>query len=146
MLNQQEYIRLLEGRIKSLSITILCHFHIGYDDHNRDTSIQIVRTLDLFLGVPSILIDNDNRRRELYGKAGCFRFTAYGVEYRVMSGYFIDTPKLLEWCFDQITKAIEFLNAGGSVEEDAAQIVDAINNNNREAAELLIKKYEINLA
>ena len=123
-----------------------CHFHIGYDDHNRDTSIQIVRTLDLFLGVPSILIDNDNRRRELYGKAGCFRFTAYGVEYRVMSGYFIDTPKLLEWCFDQITKAIEFLNVGGSVEEDAAQIVDAINNNNREAAELLIKKYEINLA
>lgn len=123
----------------------MCHFHIGYDDHNRDTSIQIVRTLDLFLGVPSILIDNDNRRRELYGKAGCFRFTAYGVEYRVMSGYFIDTPELIDWCFTQITKAIDFLNEGGSVEKDASKIVEAINDNNKTLAQELVKKYKINL-
>lgn len=107
--------------------------------------MELVRILDLFLGVPSILIDEDDRRRQLYGKAGCFRFTSYGVEYRVMSGYFIDSPKLIGWCFDQILAAIEFLNNGGSVDEDAADIVDAINNNNRKAAEDLIKKYKINL-
>lgn len=95
----------------------MCHFHVGYDNHNRETSIELIRTLDLFLGVPSILIDKDDRRRELYGKAGCFRFTAYGLEYRVMSGYFIDTPELIDWCFTQITKAIDFLNEGGSVEK-----------------------------
>lgn len=123
----------------------MCHFHIGYDDHNRETSIELIRTLDLFLGVPSILIDKDDRRRELYGKAGCFRFTAYGLEYRVMSGYFIDTPELIDWCFTQITKAIDFLNEGGSVEKDASKIVEAINDNNKTLAQELVKKYKINL-
>lgn len=122
-----------------------CHFHIGYEGHDRDTSMELIRILDLFLGVPSILIDEDDRRRQLYGKAGCFRFTSYGVEYRVMSGYFINSPRLIGWCFDQILAAIEFLNNGDSVDEDAADIVDAINNNNRKAAEDLIKKYKINL-
>lgn len=105
----------------------------------------MIRTLDLFLGVPSILIDKDDRRRELYGKAGCFRFTAYGLEYRVMSGYFIDTPELIDWCFTQITKAIDFLNEGGSVEKDASKIVEAINDNNKTLAQELVKKYKINL-
>lgn len=122
-----------------------CHFHIGYEGNNRDTSVELVKILDLFLGVPSILIDKDNRRRELYGKAGCFRFTSYGVEYRVMSGYFIDTPKLIGWCFDQILKAIEFYNEGGSVQDDAGNIIKAINYNDIEVAESLIKKYKINL-
>lgn len=123
----------------------MCHFHVGYDNHNRETSIELIRTLDLFLGVPSILIDKDDRRRELYGKAGCFRFTAYGLEYRVMSGYFIDTPELIDWCFTQITKAIDFLNEGGSVEKDASKIVEAINDNNKTLAQELVKKYKINL-
>lgn len=123
-----------------------CHFHIGYDDHDMDTSVELVRVLDIFLGVPSVLIDKDDRRRELYGKAGCFRLTSYGVEYRVMSGYFIDTPELVGWCFDQITKAIDFFNAGGKYdEEDVAKIHDAINNNDKAAAESLVKKYKINL-
>lgn len=122
-----------------------CHFHVGYDNHNRETSIEIIRTLDLFLGVPSILIDKDDRRRELYGKAGCFRFTAYGLEYRVMSGYFIDTPELIDWCFTQITKAIDFLNAGGSIEEDARSIIKAINTNDKALAKELVEKYNINL-
>lgn len=62
-----------------------------------------------------------------------------------MSGYFIDTPKLIGWCFDQILKAIEFYNEGGSVQDDAGNIIKAINYNDVEAAESLIKKYKINL-
>ena len=62
-----------------------------------------------------------------------------------MSGYFIDTPKLIGWCFDHILKAIEFYNEGGSVQDDAGNIIKAINYNDVEAAESLIKKYKINL-
>lgn len=122
-----------------------CHFHIGYDDHNTETSLEIVKTLDLFLGVPSILIDPDDRRRELYGKAGCFRFTSYGVEYRVMSGFFISSPELVEWCFNQITEAINFINEGKSVTKDFRKIIQAIDENDKKTAKYLIDKYNIKL-
>jgi len=65
------------------------HIHVGYDNPNDQTSIDIIRAMDLFLGVPSVLIDPDNERRKMYGKAGDFRMKKYGVEYRVLSSYFI---------------------------------------------------------
>ena len=34
--------------------------------------------MDLFLGVPSILIDPDTERRKMYGKAGDYRLKEYG--------------------------------------------------------------------
>lgn len=122
-----------------------CHFHIGYDNPNVETSLEIVKTFDLFLGVPSILIDPDDRRRELYGKAGCFRLTSYGVEYRTLSGYFISSIPIIQYCFKQIQKALEFINQGYSVEEDKVSILEAINNNNKQVAQELVNKYNIEI-
>ena len=48
-------------------------------------------------------------RRNLYGKAGCFRLTPYGVEYRVLSGYFLKTKALEEWVFKNTYLAINKL-------------------------------------
>ena len=56
----------------------IVHIHIGYDNNNIDASLRLVKYLDLYLGVPSVLKDKDKRRRSLYGKAGCFRLTSYG--------------------------------------------------------------------
>ena len=54
------------------------HIHIGYDNSTKETNFAIIKALDLFLGVPSLEIDLDERRRGLYGKAGCFRHKKYG--------------------------------------------------------------------
>lgn len=54
------------------------HIHIGYKNNNIDTSLALVKYLDLYLGVPSVIKDKDKKRRSLYGKAGCFRLTPYG--------------------------------------------------------------------
>jgi len=54
------------------------HVHIGFEDVSIDNALRLVKLCDLFLGVPSILMDSDNQRRSLYGKAGAFRFREYG--------------------------------------------------------------------
>lgn len=57
-----------------------------------------IKMLDLFVGVLSVLLDNSpasTRRRSKYGKAGCFRPTPYGVEYRTMSCFWLKSPMLV---------------------------------------------------
>lgn len=82
------------------------HVHIGYK--NIDDMIRLVRSLDIFLGVPSVLLDDDKRRRDLYGKAGCFRDKPYGVEYRVLSNFWIFNPTLHKFVYDGVKRAIAF--------------------------------------
>ena len=51
---------------------------MGYENPDVDTSLALVKYMDVFLGVPSVIKDKDTKRRSLYGKAGCFRLTDYG--------------------------------------------------------------------
>jgi len=124
-----------------------CHFHVGYDDNNDKANLDIIKALDVFLGVPSVLIDPDKDRRKLYGKAGAFRHTDFGVEYRSMSGYFISSNELTEWCFNQVFKAIDYLNSFGieEINNDAINIQNCINNGDDELANFFIDKYNINI-
>ena len=54
------------------------HIHVGYPQNNIDVSVQMLRYIDVYVGIPSILYDTDSERRKLYGKAGCFRLQPYG--------------------------------------------------------------------
>lgn len=57
--------------------------------------LRIIRLLDLILGIPCVLLDDSEeakRRRAQYGKAGCFRPTPYGIEYRTPSCWWIKSP------------------------------------------------------
>jgi hypothetical protein len=48
--------------------------------------------LDLFVAIPSVLIDNSAesyRRREYFGKSGTYRDKEYGLEYRVLSPFWL---------------------------------------------------------
>jgi hypothetical protein len=77
------------------------HIHIGWTDgvdpmdpgHFEACRI-LTKCLDVFLGVPSLLWDKDQRRRELYGKAGAFRPKPYGMEYRTLSNAWVNHPKV----------------------------------------------------
>ena len=55
-----------------------CHIHLSYKSPNINTSITLVKYLDMYLGIPSVVLDPDTRRRTLYGKAGDFRLKPYG--------------------------------------------------------------------
>lgn len=74
------------------------HIHIGWGDDMDLGDIQhimncrdIVKQLDWYLGGWSIRVDTDPERRKLYGKAGAYRPKTYGVEYRVLSNFWITT-------------------------------------------------------
>ena len=124
-----------------------CHCHVGYDGKTAKRSRDIIKALDVFIGIPSVIIDTDTKRRSLYGKAGCFRHTMFGCEYRTPSGFFLSDPKLTEWLFGQIFEAINYLNEFGieEINNDGAWIVETINSGNINEAKKIVEKYKINL-
>lgn len=118
------------------------HVHVGYDHPEIDRSLRLLAYLDAFLGLPSILIDKDTQRRALYGKAGCFRLTDYGCEYRTLSSYFMKDTEHLKWVFNQTVRAIQAYNHCYGL-PDGALVQQAINNNDTELAKRLCIDYDL---
>lgn len=91
------------------------HLHVSYKNAEPFLSLDLIKAMDLYLGVPAVLIEPENARKTTgYGKAGnCRLGKSYpGVEYRSLSGYFSKNKKLLEWCFNNTKHAIDFINSG----------------------------------
>ena len=89
------------------------HVHIGgmpYPDPEHPLhmgrSAFLTRILDSTLGVYSILWDYDDKRRSMYGKAGCFRPKTYGLEYRTLSNAWIFNPKLVKFVYNSVEEAL----------------------------------------
>lgn len=120
------------------------HIHIGYDDPNEETNIEIVKMLDLHLSVPGVLLDGDTMRRELYGKAGCYRHKKYGVEYRTLSNFWLSGPNLINWVATATFMALGKMNAGQKVSFDLELIIqDIINNNDIAGATTIVDDYNL---
>jgi hypothetical protein len=122
------------------------HIHIGYDDPEFHTSEYLVKLMDLCVGVPSVLQEPENERKNLYGKAGAFRVKDYGVEYRTVSNYYAGDKRLTDWVFDATMRAIELANNDFDVDQYQEQIVTAINDNDKVVAQNLINALELQLA
>lgn len=118
------------------------HIHLGYENNNIDTSILLVKYMDAYLGLTSLLRDSDKKRRSLYGKAGCFRLTSYGVEYRVLSSAMMKDIPTLQFVWAQLMKAIEAHNYVKPLPPEEA-VVEAINNSDVELATRLIEDYNL---
>lgn len=118
------------------------HIHVGYNDNNIDTSLQLIKYMDAYLGLPSLLKDPDKKRRSLYGKAGCFRLTEYGCEYRVLSSAMMKDAETLQFVWDQLMKALEAHNLGRNLPPEEL-VVSAINDSNVELAERLINDFKL---
>lgn len=104
----------------------------------------IIPKCDLFLGVPSTLMDEGEDRKKLYGKHGACRPKPYGVEYRVLSNYWIFTEELNRWIWRNTAAALAFDGDNSTdFHEDRDAIVEAIDNNNKEAAKYLVEKYDL---
>lgn len=83
------------------------HVHIGYDNPSEIKSANVARMCEYHLGLPSILLDSDSERRNLYGCSGAFRFKPYGLEYRVLSNFWLATDELKEWVFNSAQTAVD---------------------------------------
>ena len=101
------------------------HIHIGWRNggnandpiHFEDCRI-VVKQLDYYLGMYSLMWDPDTKRRSLYGKAGSFRPKSYGVEYRPLSNVWLRSTKLQNWIWNSTYKAVTDLIQGGNRIED----------------------------
>lgn len=103
------------------------------------------QALDLFLGIPSLINDiNGQARRQLYGKAGAIRYKPYpGLEYRVLSNYWIFQPKLIKWVWKQCHFAELFVKEGKKVPDGVEHI---INNGDIKMAKYMVKEYGLNVS
>jgi hypothetical protein len=106
------------------------HVHIETDQD----PIQVIRAMDLFLGVPSVLMDEGEQRKQLYGKAGAHRVKSYGVEYRTLSNFWIFDSHLRQWVWRNTELALSQL---GLADQYATEIQQAINDNDKAMAAYL---------
>lgn len=126
------------------------HVHIGgFPSDNPDGDEHMVRCstlvkqLDCYLGLPSLIWDADNKRRDMYGAAGCFRPKPYGVEYRVLSNAWLLTEERMRFVFKQTVRAVEDLIAGKRPFDElgAQQLQMLINASQRGAAAPYIQRF-----
>jgi hypothetical protein len=120
------------------------HIWIGYNDSDSETNRELVKAADLFLGVPSVLLDKDCERRNMYGKAGSYREKDFGVEYRVLSNFWTRSKKMVEWAYEGVEKTVKFVNEGSNLNVAAQQaIVATINGYDRREAKKICSYYGI---
>jgi len=123
------------------------HIHIGYENPDQKTNMKIIQAMDLFLGIPSILLDKDTERRKMYGKAGCFREKSYGVEYRTLSNFWIASEELVNWAFTQSMRAVKFaFEEDWLVDEVQVDIQLAINKQDLDLACKIAKQFNITMS
>lgn len=124
------------------------HIHLGLPETNISSISNIVLMMDVFLGVPSVIMDSNTERRNLYGKASCFRWKDYGLEYRTLSNFWLFSDDLIEWAYNGSKKAIEMAQTFDfKMSEDGVkminQAIDIINNSKVDEAISFCKKFSI---
>lgn len=128
------------------------HWHVGHKDETREMlkdpygKAEVIKMLDIFMGVPSILIDPDETaplRRSLYGKAGAHRPKPYGVEYRALGNFWVQSPSLVDIMYQLSDIAIRLCSEGESEtiikEIDPRRVIKAINTSDVQLAKEIVE-------
>lgn len=95
------------------------HIHLGSELLNDPFEIfNVLRMMDLFIGVPSIFMDTDptsKDRRKAYGLAGSFRAPEEGnrLEYRPLSNFWFSSPEHVELIYDLSAFVLQFVEEKG---------------------------------
>ena len=144
------------------------HLHVGHVDgdgceflHDIFGKINAVKIMDTFHGIVSVVLDSGDaahERRQLYGKAGCYRPTDYGVEYRVLSNFWLKSPDYVrlmdslcqdalnymkKHSYDFLTDLDSEFDIVKEIQDDVGEngIVNVINNSEVDKAKYIIDKY-----
>ena len=117
------------------------HIHVGFDGEKLNP-FDVVKAMDVFLALPSLELDDDMRRRELYGKAGACRLKEYGVEYRTLSNFWLKTDELKKWVYNQTLTSVNFIREGGHFSNAQGKIIQhCINTSDKLLAKHLLAEY-----
>ena len=108
----------IEEALRNTSIrTSGGHLHLSGEKHDAidDKTLYpiFVYMMDLFVAIPSILIEKDysqRDRRKIFGKAGSYRIKPYGIEYRVLSSWWTSKPEYSALIYRMCEFVFEFMN------------------------------------
>jgi hypothetical protein len=127
------------------------HIHVGWTNRasmedviHFSTGCNQAKIMDILLGLPSVLLDdNGTKRREMYGSAGSFRPKPYGMEYRVLSNFWLKSEELKKWVYDATVYSFECM--AGYADKNYlglfsdANIQETINKGQKDTAQGMIK-------
>ena len=126
------------------------HIHIGWTegedirspDHQHNANL-VVKNMDFFVGLGSLMYDDDVERRSMYGRAGCCRYKSYGVEYRTPSNRWLASESLKRWIFRATQACMEATMNGRFLWEKHGDIQAIINNSDVAAAKKIIEAEDL---
>ncbi len=132
------------------------HIHVGTDGNDENAflldfegKLQMVKVMDCIHGIISSVLDSNKEaidRRQLYGKPGAHRPKEYGVEYRVLSNYWLKSPITVMMMYSLTQDALSIVRDGKAdelIEEmDENQVRNTISNGD---ANVAMKMIEISL-
>lgn len=115
------------------------------DPGHREAAMMLAKELDVYLGLPSLFWDREDKRRSMYGKAGAYRVKHYGMEYRSLSNAWVKDEDLIRLVFRNTKRAVtQLLEGKSAAEQYSRHIRNAINDNNRDLAQAIIQALSAN--
>lgn len=110
------------------------HIHVGTNGKDGNEFLlewqgkfDVVKAMDCIHGVISTVLDSSKEsidRRQLYGKPGAHRPKDYGVEYRVLSNYWLKSPVTVMMMYSLTEDVLTLVRDGKLV-----SLVDAMGEN-----------------
>ena len=106
------------------------HLHLGWDESMGDVRAAgaVARAFDMFVTAPFMLIEPDNERRQLYGRAGSMRVKWYGVECRQLSCYWLSGEAIMRWVWAQTHKAWDFCEQNEEIHNPNSELCTHVRN------------------
>jgi hypothetical protein len=84
------------------------HVHIGCDLNNMQ-KVTLTKLLDVTLGALFSVIDDDVKRKSMYGAAGSIRLKPYGIEYRTLSNVWLRDKVFMKVVYDTSRAAAAYV-------------------------------------
>lgn len=117
------------------------HVHVSGDFEVSDIP-EITKLMDLFLAVPFARMEQDGRRRSLYGQAGVVRIKPYGFEYRTLSGAWTRHHKWQKYVWDATQYCMKMFKEKQEILPPDEVLMAAANDRNMSVIRDLFKKYQ----
>lgn len=124
------------------------HVHISWKgDVSVETQTLVGRACDVFLGIPQVFATEKNRRRSLYGKAGCIRPKDWGIEYRTLDCSWVRDFKTRKQVFNNVCQMFFRINEDNNlinvINSWGDEIQNAINEHDKDMALKIMSAFDV---